>query len=88
MAVVKERQADSIVEPTPEQAAERMSEGLEACYAEGITDADLGLARRFIADLEVVSPGTIDTLNRTGAGNDIRLIRKAVAEARRRGYRG
>jgi hypothetical protein len=88
MAVVKERQADSIVEPTPEQAEQRMTEALDVCRDEGITDADLGLARRFIADLEVVSPGTIATLERSGAGNDLRLIRAAIKEARRRGYRG
>ena len=32
------------------------------------------------------APGTIDSLIATGAGNDIRLIRKAIAEARKRGY--
>lgn len=86
MAVVKERQADSITEPTPEQAEQRMTEALDVCRAEGITDVDLGLARRFIADLEVVSPGTAATLERSGAGNDLRLIRAAIKEARRRGY--
>jgi hypothetical protein len=64
-----------------------MAEGLAACQAEGIADADINLARRFVADLETVSPGTIATLERTGAGNDLRLIRKAIAEAKRRGYR-
>ena len=87
MAVVKERQADGLVEPTPEQAEQRMREGLEACYAEGVSDAELGIARRFISDLEMVAPGTIATLERTGSGNDLRLIRKAIAEAKRRGYR-
>lgn len=87
MAVVKERQADSLVETTPEQAEQRMREGLEACQAEGISDADLGIARRFIVDLERAAPGTIATLERTGSGNDIRIIRKAIAEAKRRGYR-
>ncbi len=87
MAVVKERQADGLGEPTPEQAAQRMTDGLEACSAEGITDADLNIARRLIADLEIISPGTIATLERSGAGNDIRLIRTAIKEARRRGYK-
>lgn len=87
MAVVKERQADGLFEVTPEQAEQRMTEGLAACRDEGIADADINLARRFVADLEIVAPGTIDTLNRTGSGNDIRLIRKAIAEAKRRGYR-
>jgi hypothetical protein len=87
MAVVKERQADGMFEPTPEQAEQRMAEGLAACRDEGMADADINLARRFVADLELIAPGTIDTLNRTGSGNDIRLIRKAIAEAKRRGYR-
>ncbi|WOH68662.1 hypothetical protein [Bradyrhizobium sp. BWA-3-5] len=87
MTVVKERQADTISEATPEQVEQRMADGLAACYAEGITDADLGIARRFVADLETVAPGTLYTLERSGAGNDIRLIRKAIAEAKRRGYR-
>jgi len=87
MAVVHERQADGMFETTPEQAEQRMTEGLSACRAEGVADADINLARRFVADLELIAPGTIDTLNRTGSGNDIRLIRKAIAEAKRRGYR-
>jgi hypothetical protein len=87
MAIVKERQSDSITEPTPDVAEQRMAEALETCRAENISDADLSLARRLIADIEKVAPGTVATLERTGSGNDIRLIRKAVAEAKRRGYR-
>lgn len=48
--------------------------------------ADLDAARRFIADLDRVSPGVIRSLEGSGAGNDPRLIRKAIAEAKRRGY--
>ncbi|MCA6110472.1 hypothetical protein [Bradyrhizobium cenepequi] len=87
VAILKERQSDSITEPTPEVAEQRMAEALEACRAENISDADLSLARRLIADIEKVAPGTVATLERTGSGNDIRLIRKAVAEAKRRAYR-
>lgn len=87
MSIVKELQANSITEPTPEVAEQRMAEALEACRAENISDADLSIARRLIADIERVAPGTVATLERTGSGNDIRLIRKAVAEAKRRGYR-
>jgi hypothetical protein len=87
MAIVKERQGDSLLEPTPEQAEQNMTDALAACRSEGISDADINIARRFVADLEAVAPGTIATLERTGAGNDLRLIRKAVAEAKRRGYR-
>ncbi|MBN8935188.1 MAG: hypothetical protein J0I13_02520, partial [Rhizobiales bacterium] len=87
MAIVKERQADGLIEPTPEQAEQRMAESLTALRAEGVTAADLNLARRFVADLEVVAPGTIATLSRSGAGNDPRLVRTAIREAKRRGYR-
>jgi hypothetical protein len=51
-------------------------------------EANLNIARSFIRDLEKVAPGTIDTLERSGAGNDPKLIRKVVAEAKRRGYKG
>lgn len=87
MNVVHELQANTIADRTPEQAVQAMAEGLEACRAENITDADLGIARRFISDLEKVAPGTLYSLERSGAGNDIRLIQKAIAEAKRRGYR-
>lgn len=48
--------------------------------------ADLDAARAFIRDLDKVAPGTIYSLERSGAGSDPRLIRKAISEARRRGY--
>lgn len=50
-------------------------------------EPNLNIARSFIQDLEKVAPGTIDTLERSGAGNDPKLIRKVVAEAKRRGYK-
>lgn len=85
--VIHELQANSITVPTPEQAAQRMTEGLEACRSENIADADLDLGRRFVAEhLEKIAPGTIYTLERTGAGNDIRVIRAVIAEAKRRGF--
>ena len=87
MAIVKELQANSITEPTPEQAVQRMTEGLEACRLENISDADLDLGRRFVTEhLEKVAPGTVYTLERTGAGSDIRVIRAVIAEAKLRGY--
>lgn len=46
----------------------------------------LAAARQLIADLETVSPGLIDTLERSGAGNDTRLVQLAIGEAKRRGY--
>lgn len=85
--VIHELQANSLVEPTPEQAVQRMSEGLEACRNENIADADLDLGRRFVVEhLEKVAPGVVATLERTGAGNDIRVIRAVIAEAKRRGF--
>ncbi|MCG5237118.1 hypothetical protein [Xanthobacter oligotrophicus] len=87
LSVIHERQADTVGERTAEQAEADFASGMAAIQAEGITEAQLGAARAFIADLEKLAPGTLHTLERTGAGNDLRLIRRAVAEAQRRGYR-
>lgn len=85
--VVHELQANSVAVPTPEQAVQRMTEGLEVCRNQNIADADLDLGRRFVTEhLEKIAPGTIYTLERTGAGNDIRVIRAVIAEAKRRGF--
>ncbi|KRR27501.1 hypothetical protein [Bradyrhizobium retamae] len=85
--VIHELQANSLTEPTAEQAVQRMTEGLEVCRAENIADADLDLGRRFVMEhLEKIAPGTAYTLERTGAGNDIRVIRAVIAEAKRRGF--
>ncbi|MBM7330734.1 hypothetical protein JS562_48085 [Agrobacterium sp. S2] len=80
------RHSAGMVPPTHEQREASFNEGMAAVQAAGISDADLSAARAFIRDLETVSPGVVASLNAHGAGNDIRLIRKAVAEARRRGY--
>ncbi|NKB83747.1 hypothetical protein HED51_11340 [Ochrobactrum grignonense] len=80
------RHSAGMVPPTHEQREASFNEGMTAVQQSGISDADLSAARQFIADLEIVSPGVVRSLNAHGAGNDIRLIRKAVAEARRRGY--
>lgn len=84
--VVRERQGDTISEIAPEKIEAEMSSGLAALADEGVADADLNAARRFVADLEIVAPGTIASLERTGAGNDLRLVRAAIKEAKRRGY--
>lgn len=47
--------------------------------------ADLNAARRLIDHLEAKAPGTKASLAHSGAGNDPRLIRLAIKEARRRG---
>lgn len=80
------RHSAGMVPPTHEQREASFNEGMTAVQAAGISDTDLSAARAFIRDLETVSPGVVASLNAHGAGNDIRLIRKAVAEARRRGY--
>lgn len=80
------RHSAGMLPPTHEQREASFNEGMTAVHAAGISDADLTAARAFISDLETVSPGVVASLNAHGAGNDIRLIRKAVAEARRRGY--
>lgn len=49
-------------------------------------DKSLAAARQLISDLDTVSPGLIDTLALSGAGNDKRLVQLAIAEAKRRGY--
>jgi hypothetical protein len=87
--VVRERQGDALAPLTPEKLEAEFESGMAAIqqeYGDGYM-ADLGAARAFIKDLEIIAPGTIDSLNRTGAGNDMRLIRKAIKEAKRRGYR-
>lgn len=87
LSVIHERQADTLVDvPLERIEAERVA-GMAALAAEGITDAELNAARAFVADLEKIAPGTKLSLERTGAGNDLRLIRKAISEAKRRGYR-
>lgn len=85
--IVRERQGDTLAGPVPEEKleADRVA-AMNELTAGGISEADLDAARRFVADLEMIAPGTIRSLEATGAGNDPRLIRKAIAEARRRKY--
>lgn len=87
--VIRERQGDTLSPITPEKMEAEFAAGMAAIQQEyGHTYmADLNAARAFINDLEIIAPGTIDSLERTGAGNDMRLIRSAIKEAKRRGYR-
>jgi hypothetical protein len=88
--IVRERQGDTVAGPVSEERLARDFEasmtGLRAEFGERL-DGDLAAAQAFIRDLETVSPGVIRSLESTGAGNDSRLIRIAMREARRRGYR-
>lgn len=87
--IVKERQGDTIAEITDEKLQQEFSSSMATLKDElGETYlADIGLAQRMIADVERVAPGTMDSLIATGAGNDVRLIRSVIREAKRRGYR-
>jgi hypothetical protein len=48
-------------------------------------NADLASARRLIERMEQRAPGTMASLDYSGAGNDPRLIKMAIREAKRRG---
>src|SRR5690606_33920188 len=87
LAIVRERQGDTVAGPVSVDKLEADKQaGLVALAAEGVGHVDIRAAQRVVADLELVAPGTIDSLVATGAGNDPRLLRKAIAEAKRRGY--
>lgn len=75
---------------TPEQHAERYEASIAQLQAElgPNLDADLALARQLIARLDQQAPGLIASLEATGAGNDPKLIKLAIKEARRRYGRG
>lgn len=86
LAIVHER-SDILGSITPEAATRAFDRGMTTLQAEGFTMADIDAARALIRDIEARAPGTMDTLERTGSGSDPRLIRKVIAEAKRRGYR-
>ncbi len=78
------------LEPLTPAEAERASElalaEIGTGYADaGALEADLTSARRLVAHMERRAPGTIASLERSGAGNDPRVIRAAIKEAKRRG---
>lgn len=79
---------DFVVAPTPEKIEADMHASLATLQSDlGSTfESDLTAARAFIRDLEIVAPGTVDSLNRNGAGNNLRLVHAAIKEAKRRGY--
>jgi hypothetical protein len=81
------RQSEGVQPPTAEQREAGLAKAVAMVRAEGISDGDIDAARAFIRDLDAVSPGVIASLEAHGAGNDPRLIRAAIREAKRRGYR-
>lgn len=90
--IIRERQGDTLGGPlSEERLAEAYDKGMNALletYADAATlNADLAKAQAFIRDLEKIAPGTMASLEATGAGSDPRLIRAAIKEAKRRGYK-
>jgi len=79
----------ALVPPSPEEMELMQAETMANLQQEFGSELDtmLSAARRFIDDIEKVAPGTKRSLDRNGAGNDIRLIRLIAKEAARRGYR-
>lgn len=57
-----------------------------ASQASSRSAAEAEAARALIRDLDLVPPGLIHSLNASGAGNHPKIIKAAIAEARRRGY--
>lgn len=91
LAIVRERQGDTVAGPlSEERLAEEYDRGMNALLETYPDSAalhdDISKAQAFIRDLEKVAPGTIASLEATGAGSDPRLIRAAIKEAKRRGY--
>lgn len=87
LGVVRER-SDRLGDISEAEALADYQDSMAALQNEiGPTlDADLTAARAFNRDLERVAPGTIATLERHGAGNDLRLVKLVIREARRRKY--
>lgn len=86
--IVKDRQGDFA--PSEEKMATDFASSMESLQAEyGETfQSELGAAHAMLRDIELIAPGTMASLDRTGAGNDMKLIRIAIREAKRRGYGG
>lgn len=72
----------------PQVRAENQARTMQALrdqYGDRV-DRELASARRLIQHLDAtVAPGLVDTLERTGAGSNLRVIKAAIKEARRRG---
>jgi hypothetical protein len=79
---------DFIQPPSEDAIREEYESSIETLRSElgDSFESDINAAQKFIADLEKVAPGTIESLAVSGAGNDRRIIKAAIKEARRRGY--
>lgn len=75
-----------MTEPTPEEREEHFQWAVAALQHDGVSDAELNAARAMIRDYEQIAPGTIASLEAYGAGNDPKLIKLVIAQAKRRGY--
>lgn len=75
---------------TPEELEASQAKAMDLLTSEYGGDAakmgaDLASARRLIEHVEKKAPGTMASLEYSGAGNDPRLIKLAIKEAKRRG---
>ncbi|BBF92846.1 hypothetical protein [Blastochloris tepida] len=81
--------ADRFAPATEEENQAGMAKALATLQAErtdhAALEGDLAAARRLIVEMDRRTPGLIEQLELTGAGNDPRLIKAAIKEARRRG---
>lgn len=82
-AIIRDR---PLAEPTLEEREEHFQSAVAALQHDGVTDAELNAARAMIRDYEQIAPGTIASLEAYGAGNDPKLVKLAIAQAKRRGY--
>jgi hypothetical protein len=82
--------ANRFTPATEEENQAGMAKALDVLRAERTDHAalasDILAAHRLIIDMDKKTPGLIEQLELTGAGNDPRLIKAAIKEARRRGY--
>ncbi|PZX39381.1 hypothetical protein LY56_02914 [Roseinatronobacter thiooxidans] len=85
LAAYNESASDGFTQEQRDEMAEATMKELQASYGSTF-ESDLNAARALIADLDKLTPGLIDSLEATNAGNSPRLIKAAIAEAKRRGY--
>lgn len=82
--------ADRFTPATEEENQAGMAKALATLQAErndhDALASDTLAAHRLIVEMDKKTPGLIEQLELTGAGNDPRLIKAAIKEARRRGY--
>ena len=73
-------------EMSPEQHEAAYAEGMAELERSGVTEAEINAARKLVSDFELIAPGTVASLEANSAGSNPKLVRMAIAEAKRRGY--